>query len=95
MSASYGQIEERIKKAVDDLQTKSKPKIAATSRKFDVPRRRLQYRFKGNPSKIESEGQNKKRLKLKRRQFVSSLTILVRADLKLGTNNLSKLQTVY
>lgn len=60
MSASYGQIEERIKQAVNDLGTQSKPNIAATARKFDVPRQRLQHRFKGNPSKIESGGQNKK-----------------------------------
>ena len=43
MSASYGQTEERIKKAVDDLRAQSKPKIAATARKFDVPRQRLQH----------------------------------------------------
>ena len=60
MSASYRHIKERIKKAVDDLQTKSKPNIAAIARKFDIPRQRLQYRFKGNPSKIESGKQNKK-----------------------------------
>ena len=60
MSASYRHIEERIKKAVDDLQTQSKPNIAATVRKFNVPRQKLQYRFKRNPSKIESGGQNKK-----------------------------------
>ena len=60
MSASYGQIEEKIKKAVDDLQTQSKPNIAATAQKFDVPRQRLQSRFKGKLSKIDSGGQNKK-----------------------------------
>ena len=60
MSASYGQIEEKIKQAIDDLRTQFQPNIAATARKFDVPRQRLQHWFKGNPSKIESEKQNKK-----------------------------------
>ena len=60
MFASYRHIKERIKKAVDDLQTQSKPNIAATTRKFNVPRQRLQYRFRRNSSKIESGGQNKK-----------------------------------
>ncbi len=41
MSVSYRHIEERIKKPVDDLQTQSKPNIAVTARKFDVPRQRL------------------------------------------------------
>lgn len=59
MSANYWHIEEKIKKAVDELQTQSEPNVAATGRKFDVPRQ-TQYRFKGNPSKIESEGQDKK-----------------------------------
>ncbi len=60
MSVSYRQIEKRTKKAVNDLQTQSKPNIAATARKFDIPRQRLQYRFKENSSKIDSGGQNKK-----------------------------------
>ncbi len=60
MSVGYRHIEKRIKKAVDDLQTHTKPNIAATAQKFDVTRQRLQYQFKGNPSKIESGEQNKK-----------------------------------
>lgn len=41
-ASSYGKIEEKIKKAVDDLQTQSKPNIAATARKFNIPRQSLQ-----------------------------------------------------
>ena len=37
-ASSYGKIEEKIKKAVDNLQTQSKPIIAATAQKFDVTR---------------------------------------------------------
>ena len=40
-ASSYGEIEGKIKEAVDDLRTQSKPNIAATARKFDVPRQRL------------------------------------------------------
>lgn len=43
MSASYGQIEEKIKQAVNNLQTQSKPNIATTIRKFDVLHQGLQY----------------------------------------------------
>ncbi len=60
LASSYGEIEEKIKKVVDDLSIQSKANIATTARKFDVPCQRLEHRYKGIPSKIESGGQNKK-----------------------------------
>ena len=75
-ASSYGEIEEKVKKAVDDLSIQSKPNIATTARKFDVPRQRLQHRFKGIPSKIESGGQNKKLFELQEQaicQFLNHL----------------------
>lgn len=36
MFANYGQIKEKIKQVIDNLQIKSKSNIAATAQKFDV-----------------------------------------------------------
>lgn len=59
-ASNYRETKEKIKKTVDDLQIQSKPIIAATMQKFNIPRQRLQHRFKSIPSKIESREQNKK-----------------------------------
>ena len=67
-----------MKKAVDDLQTQSKPNIAAIARKFNISRQRLHYQFKGTFSKMESGKQNKKLSKAQQQaicQFLNHLDL--------------------
>lgn len=59
MSASYGQIEERIKQTINDLRTQSKPNIATTARKFDVPLQRLQIDLKETHPRLSPENKIK------------------------------------
>lgn len=42
-TSSYKEIEKKIRKVVEDLQTQSKLNIATTAQKFDVPCQRLQH----------------------------------------------------
>lgn len=54
---SYGEVEKKIKKTINNLQIQSKPNIIAIKQKFDLLRQRLEYWFKDTPSKIMSESQ--------------------------------------
>ncbi len=86
MSASYRHIEERIKKAVDDLQTQSN-----LSPTLLLLHGNSMYHVKGynidsreTHPRLSPEDKIRDFLKLKRRRFVSSLTTLIRTDLKFG-----------
>ncbi len=60
VSDIYTQTEERIKNVIKELERQFHTNVSAAARKYGVLRQRLQYQWKGSPSKIESGEQNKK-----------------------------------
>ena len=63
MPESYTEIESRITKAIDTLNTRKNAKLRAIAREFEVPRERLRSRYHGAPSKSEIRGLHTRRLK--------------------------------
>ena len=63
MPESYTEIEIRITKAIDALNTRKNAKLRAIARGFEVLRERLRSRYHGAPSKSEIRGMHTRRLK--------------------------------
>ena len=51
MPDSYAAIEKRISEAIDTLNQREKPNVAAIACRFNVPAHRLRERWKGRPAK--------------------------------------------
>ncbi|KAF8428987.1 hypothetical protein EV426DRAFT_583181 [Tirmania nivea] len=56
----YDVIKARIQQAIEYLSTIENPNISAVAREFFVPRRRLQDRYNGIPSRNERLASNRK-----------------------------------
>lgn len=62
MAESYNQIELRITKAIEALNTCEKPSLCAIAKEFDVPRERLRSRHNGLPPRTAVRGLHRRRL---------------------------------